>query len=140
MSKQKIEQLQSMMGKHFKNKDNDEVVKFMSMKTEGDQITIATDGDWIITSPFDLSVFFRKYTEVAVTEKGEITILPSNSHVSISSTVMKDDVITYLTDTLKDNIKKVQTNKDYVPQAKEISNSISKLIDLAKIELEFKRK
>ena len=53
---------------------------------------------------------------------------------------MKDDVVSYLTDTLKDNIEKVKQNKDYVPQAKEISNSISRLIDLAKIELEFKRK
>ena len=53
---------------------------------------------------------------------------------------MKEDVITYLTDTLKSNIKKVQESKDYVPQAKEISNSIGRMIDLAKIELEFKRK
>ena len=136
----KTDKLQAMMGRHFKNNDNDEVIHFMSFKQTGDQITIATDKDWILTTPFDLNNFFRKYQEVQVTEKGVSIPAVYNPPVSISSQIMKDDIVSYLTDTLKDNIKKVQENKDYVPQAKEISNSISRLIDLAKIELEFKRK
>ncbi len=138
--KEKIETLQSMMGKHFKNSNNDEVVKLLSFKQNGDQILIATDKDWITTSPFDLNLFFKQYQEVEVTEKGEVTIIPASEQSIIRSVVIKGNVLSELRDILLDNVKKVQENKDYVPQAKEISNSIGQIINLAKVEIDLRAK
>lgn len=140
MKTNKTEKLQAMMGKHFKNKHNDDVVKFLSFKEAGDQITVATDVDWIITSPFELSIFFAQYQEVVVSEKGEVSKPPSTELITIRSEVVPGNTLNDLRNILLDNIKKVQENRDYVPQAKEISNSIGQIINLAKVEIEMKTK
>lgn len=38
---------------------------------------------------------------------------------------------------LMDNIQKVQQDKDYIPQAREVNTNIKSLIDLAKTEVEY---
>lgn len=44
-----------------------------------------------------------------------------------------------IVDLLKDTIQKVQKNKDYVPQAKEINTSIKNLIDLKRTHIDMMR-
>lgn len=140
MKNKKIDELQSMMGKHFKNKHNDEVAKFLSMKVMGDQITIATDGDWILTTPFELNTFFQKYEEVEVSVKGEVSkIIPKETGM-IRSITIPENTFAQLKDVLLENIQNVRANRDYVSQAKEISNSVGQLINLAKVEIEMKTK
>lgn len=141
MKESKTEKLQSMMGKHFKSKDNDQVIHFLSMKMDDDQIIIATDNNWITTTPFDLNVFFQKYEEVIVSERGEVsTIIKDVGIQSNKSVTIPNNTFLELKNVLLENIQKVRENKDYVPQAKEISNSIGQLINLAKVEIEMKTK
>ncbi|MCO6499105.1 MAG: hypothetical protein J5I47_01865 [Vicingus serpentipes] len=45
-------------------------------------------------------------------------------------------VVSNVKQILLDNIKKVQENKDYIPQAAEINNNVKSIIDLAKAEIE----
>lgn len=42
-----------------------------------------------------------------------------------------------LKDTLLDNIKKIQENPAYIPQAEAITNNVNSLINLAKVEVDF---
>jgi len=53
---------------------------------------------------------------------------------------MPNDTMTKLRDTLMANIEKVKQDREYIPQAKMISDSINSLIGLAKIEIDLRTK
>lgn len=44
-----------------------------------------------------------------------------------------------LKDVLMNNIEKVQNDKSYVSQAKEVNNSIKEIINLAKVDIEYRK-
>ncbi|OFY87866.1 MAG: hypothetical protein A3F72_03055 [Bacteroidetes bacterium RIFCSPLOWO2_12_FULL_35_15] len=140
MSNDKIKKLQSMMGKHFKNKKNDQILLFQSFRQDNDVIHIATDSEWIMTTLFDLNILFQNHIEVEVAISGDVTELNKNTAVILKSQTIPLSIMSKLRDTLLDNIEKVKADKEYVPQAKEISSSIGQIINLAKIEIEMRTK
>lgn len=136
----KLEKLNEMMNKSWKD-DRDEVVKFFSYTKSGDEITIATDKEWIKTNFYELNVLFKKYTEVIVNETGvSVVKKKDDGFVPVKATIMASDTIKKLQDVLLDNIEKIKADKEYVAQAKEISNSVNSIIGLAKVEIELKTK
>lgn len=140
MSNDKLEKLHEMTGKHWQNRNTDVVYKFLSCNQKEEIVFIATDKEWLETDVYNLNVFMRTFKEVTVANSGEISLLTQKSKTPIqSSVVMANDTFTRLKDVLLENIEKVRTDKEYVPQAKEICSSVNAIVGLAKVEIDLKR-
>ncbi len=137
MSKSKVEKLTGMIGKHWQNKSSrrQNIYHFLSMKVDGDKIYIATDKDWLETTVFDISVFMEQFEQV---EMGLVVSEKNNPINSPVASPLANDTMTNLKETLLDNIKKVKADKSYIPQAKEISNTVNTLINLASLEIKMR--
>jgi hypothetical protein len=139
----KFKNLEAMIGRIWQNKHTQEVYKFLSKSQIGDEITIATDQDWLKTTAYDLTGFMNDFKEVIVTGGNEVMIvnnkekhLPVNTPVKLRS--FAGDRVQEISDILFDNIKKVKEDPSYVNQAKSISNTVQTLINLATAELKIK--
>ena len=140
MSKVKIKKLEAMIGKSWADKSGQEF-KFLSVNIDGDMCTIATDSNWLKTSSYDIDVFVEKYTLIPSREvSNALPIHHDNKPTHLQSSVMPNDTMTKLRDTLLANIEKVKEDREYIPQAKMISDSINSLIGLAKIEIDLRTK
>jgi hypothetical protein len=62
--------------------------------------------------------------------------LPSHSQTPAKVGALSDTLV-QLKDILMDNIKKVQEDKEYITQAKEVNNSIKEVVNLAKLDIEY---
>jgi len=80
---------------------------------------------------------FEQNLEATLLEK----FIPLPAHSKVSNTPVKvgvfSDTLAQLRDVLLDNISKVQKDKDFVPQAREINNSVKEVCNLAKIDIEY---
>lgn len=56
--------------------------------------------------------------------------------VSQAATILNNSGLSELQKILLDNIKKVQADKEYIPQASEIQNQVKTYIDLAKVQID----
>lgn len=132
------------MGKSWQHKGTNEIVRFMSYNRDGDEITVATDGEWLKTTYYDLQVFMNKYTPVpdreetakdhtVVIAKKDVQVLPDLKSIQM-------DTITHLKEALLDNIKKVREDPKYIPQAKEINATVNTIVNLARVEIDMKTK
>jgi len=143
MSKAKIKKLEGMIGKSWADKGGNEF-NFLSLNVDGDICTIATDSKWQKTDIYDIDVFVEKYTPID--SKSITTILPpkDNSPASpathLQSSVIPNATMSSLAKTIIENIEKVKKDKDYIPQAKNMSDSVNTLIGLAKIEIDLRTK
>lgn len=128
MTMQQIESsLKGMVGKlYMHNTDNKRVLRF---KIDHDYVRIVTDVDDINIKPADFKLRLQDFLPV-----DETPIKQANSLI-IQKTVVGSSAFE-LKEILMDNIKKVQGNKDYIPQAVEINNNVKSIIDLAKAEVE----
>lgn len=66
------------------------------------------------------------------TESKEVEIPVQSLEPTVNRTVLSS-----LRDELLQNIARVKDNKEYMPQAKSISESVGQIIELAKVEIEF---
>jgi hypothetical protein len=143
----KLEKLKSLMGKKFKHKDGGEFM-FFTYKLEKEKVTIVTDSIWLETNIFDIDVFLENYKQVIDVTSTNITNnnsnntspqLPQNGLMPMMKTI-NTDIVDKLKTALIDNIEKVQKDEKYVNQAKAICNSVQSLVNLAKLELDIRRK
>lgn len=140
MSKNKIEKLQEMIGKSWKH-TNETVFKFLSLHEDGENITIATDKEWQKVTVYDIQIFMRQFTEVETTTTGEVMIIKKEQPIRrVESMVIPGNTMEQLRDTLLDSIKKVKEDREYIPQAQNIANSVNSIIGLAKIEIDLRTK
>ena len=58
-------------------------------------------------------------------------------HQPVKPTIVSSDVMQGLAGTLLDNIKRVQENAEFIPQAKQINSDVKTLVEMAKAEIEF---
>lgn len=124
MSKQ-IEKLESIKGKLFIHKEKEERV--LNYKIEVDMICIHTDIDQYKIGFGDLNIFLRNFLLVdehpVVNQNKGLVILDNEGTKSIKEILMN-------------NIKRVQNNPEYIPQAKQINSDVNSIIELAKAEIE----
>lgn len=139
----KTEKLEKMMGKFFTHHQHGEV-KFNAWKAHGENVIIETSAGTVKTSFYDLTMTLQEYKPLPGEEETiETSVAISNRMQpvnSISSSVMPGNVVADLRDTLLDNIKRVQADSSYIPQAVQISKTVDSLINLARLELDYKTK
>lgn len=124
------EKLDVMVGKAFLV--DKEQIRVVSWAFHSDDcIQIVTDAkafEFTMTNIHDgLSAFLPVEESEAVTHAAA-----SGYQLVLSGNGAKN-----LKDILMDNIKKVQENKDYIPQAQEVGRNVNSIIDLAKAEIDF---
>ncbi len=117
--------LDSMVGNSYLYNTNQ--VKILSYNIDGDQLTIVTDKKWIHQSIKHMNGFLDEFLEL---ESSDVTLAMQQkmSQTSESVQVARDALI--------DNIKKIQQDPKYIPQANEIQKSAKSLIELVKAEIE----
>lgn len=132
MSKNLLPKIKAMMGKTWQRKSKDKnVYKFLAFNVEKETIKIATDKEWLETNIFDIGVFIEDWEEIEVA-----LVVAGNQNKAIIP--LANDTVTKLKETILANIEKVKTDKTYIPQAKEINNSINTLINLATFEIKMR--
>lgn len=116
---------------HYQGED----YKFLSYEVEEDYVIISLDeeGKDLTIPAYDVLEFIHSCKEIN-TETG---IVKKKNFVPNS--IANENIMQGLKDTLLDNISKVKENPDYVPQAKVVSNTVQALINLAKLELEYRK-
>lgn len=131
--KEKLKKISSMMNRcwHYQGED----YKFLSYEVEEDYVIISLDeeGKDLTIPAYDVLEFIHSCKEIN-TETG---IVKKKNFVPNS--IANENIMQGLKDTLLDNISKVKENPDYVPQAKVVSNTVQALINLAKLELEYRK-
>ena len=133
-----------MIGKTWREKETDEVYHFLSFKQKGDIVHIATDKEWLETTYYDLIEYVTKFEEVEI-QNNTLTVIktPDEKYLEkqkITSEALPKDTMIQLRDILLGNIQKTNDDASFVPQAKQISNTVNSLINLAKMELLIKTK
>jgi len=123
--------IRSMQNKHHQY--NGEIVTIISFETIEDEYLISlSNGEIIRTFSRTLeATLSEKLKPIPPIENKESTI-PA-VHTGLSETILG------LKDVLVSNIEKVEKDRKYVPQAREISNSVKTIIDLAKIDIEYRK-
>lgn len=121
------DRIKKMAGKYWMYKTNNVLVE--AVKISDNKISIILEKDVIQydhSKAKDVFEDFLPTSQSAVVRQQKET-LPVTYVVSSE---MPD-----LTQTLKDSITKLKTNRDYIPQAIAINKSINTLVNLAKLEL-----
>lgn len=132
----KLSRLKELMGKTMHRNDG-EIYKFVSFQIEDDKITIATDRDWLETSFYDLLVFLDGFQVVETPE----VIEEKRTAVALSKkpSVLPSEQLINIRDILLDNIRKVQDDPKYIPQAQSVTNTVNALVNLAKTEMQYRK-
>lgn len=125
-----LEQLSKMVGKPYMY--SKEVYTITGFIPEESKVRVKTDGKDIVLlyddMPHCLSLFLEVEEEQVSVAKTAKTAIMANSGASD---------IQSLKNILLDNIRKVQESKEYVPQAAQISKSVTAFTNLAKAEMEY---
>jgi hypothetical protein len=119
--------LDSMIGKTYMYRTETQKVISYEFKDSTGKIIIITNKSTIM---FSFSDAKEKLTDFLICEE-EKNIDVAIYKPEISSTVMID-----VKNILMDNIKKVQDDKEYIPQAIAINKNVKSIIELAKTEIE----
>lgn len=124
-----IDILERMPGKKYIYKQVEHQI--LKYEFDGKLLLITTDKEILQLPSVDFSFHLKEFLPI------EEQLLPVNFNAVPVLNVASKEVMIELKDVLLDNIKKVQENKDYIPQAQEINNQVKSMIDLAKTEIEF---
>ncbi|MDB5240077.1 MAG: hypothetical protein JWP57_702 [Spirosoma sp.] len=135
-SLQKLEdRIRDMVGKTFLV--NAVSHKVLSFRIDDDKLLIVSDKKWFPAMDVQHSGKFLETFLEADEEPGHAcpatlpaTVLPQPAALQSSAE---------LKDIMMDNIRKVQADQEYIPQASEIANQVKTLIDLAKTEIAYNR-
>lgn len=123
-----IEQLKAMTGKSWMYKTR--MVKILSHQQKGEAVVIVTDKDWIESDTVNLTTLLGEFLAV---EQDDDPALENTSLQVIQNT---RSGLSELRTVLMDNIKTLQGNKDFIPQAKAINNNINTMINMVKLEFQ----
>lgn len=134
------ERLKMMVGKPYLVNAVQQTV--LSYQLAEPRLTVVTDKKWHTVDLQNAHRLLELFMEVDPTSETEdpSTGLPAAGALSPALPVPTTMQIgTQLREILLDNIKKVQDNKDYIPQAQEVASQIKTIIDLAKTEVDYLR-
>lgn len=131
-SLKQIEKAKEMVGKKYL-RFGDEVV-FEEFKVNGEWAFLTISGEKITSTVYDLN---QRLTELK-THPDNLPSIP-NQPLPIKLQTVDESSLRSLRDSLMRNIEMVSKDKEFVPQAREVSKSAQTLINLAKTELEIKK-
>lgn len=121
--------LEKLLDKEYIYKQENIRIKDYYFKEETKSYKIITDGTPIEIEEAGVDNFIKKLLPVTQPESAAALSIVSESRNTINS----------LKDILMDNIKKVQTNKDYIGQAKMVNNSVNSLLNMVSLELKIRK-
>jgi len=98
--------------------------KILSYRIRNGSVTLATDNGWIELETATAEKQLREFLPVARDNQEPLHMVVHDKKTMLN-----------LRDIVVDNIKKVQEDKEYVPQAHAINKSINTLIQMAKMEI-----
>jgi len=140
----KIENLVSMIGRSWRNKQTGHSYKFLSQTRVKDIVKVATDTEWFEIPYYDLKLWMDNFEEIpsenTPQENKQVTVYPSGKGHLPSSSLGGNETIIKLRDILLENIDSVKKDAKYIPQAKTISDTVNALVNLAKAELDLRTK
>ena len=123
-----IAQLKDMVGKTWLYKTNQ--VRILSFRHKEESITIVTDKDWVETTVYGLAELLKDFLEVSQEDS------PALENTSLQVIANTRNGLSELRSVLMDNIKTLQGNKEFIPQAKAINNNINTMINMVKLEFQ----
>jgi hypothetical protein len=130
-----IQTADSMKGSWFLYGNQQHYIKNYSMNEDAEKFTLTTDKK-TFTRPYENVMEFLGLFEPVPEREPQLAVSNSKGlflpEVTVNGAVVKE-----LKDVLMDNIKKVQENKDYIPQAEAIKSNVDSVIQLAKAEIEY---
>lgn len=135
-----IKQLKELIGRKFSYKGKDILIK--NAKKVGGLYVISADSKSYNFFESEVPVFLEELIEVprvklkeGILEKRQMELQQKYPNSNLEEKESDN-----LTKILLDTIQKVQTNKDYIGQANAICNVVSQMINIKKLELQFKKK
>lgn len=118
--------LENMVGKTYRYAGQIHYVKSYNVDEDNDQYTVVTN----------LSTYSRKFesmpTFLEYWQPTSSLIQSDQSQVMEQENLLSNQLITLLTE----NIEKVKSDKEYIPQAQTINNNINTIVNIAKMRLE----
>ncbi|PRY51512.1 hypothetical protein B0I27_10798 [Arcticibacter pallidicorallinus] len=125
--------LTGMVGKNYTYNRRKVTVLRFEIKEKVIRIVCATEDITILVEDFQdtMKSFLPDTTPAISSENTPAVVSPSAVPQTIIRTSGGE-----LKDLVMENIRKIQRDKEYIPQAIEINNQVKTLIDLAKTEIE----
>lgn len=116
--------LKGMIGHTYMVNGHYYKVQSYQLDTDG-QLTIAADKKWFTAEADQVKKLLKQFLPVALDNREvELTLMPAKNEMrQIKNIVM-------------DNIKKVQDDAKYIPQATAVNQSVNTLLNMAKLELQ----
>lgn len=137
MNKLKIQnRLEQMKGKTFQYAEQIHYVESFTIDEENEKVTIKTNIK-SFDRKFEAFEEFLSYWTLATTVQALVPI-PQDQQLQMYQE-KESTLADKLTAILEDNIAKVQTSKDFIPQATSINNNINSIINIQKMKLDFMR-
>ena len=118
-----VDRLEKMKGKRFLYHAKMQTV--LNYQVNKDEVIIATD-------------FQIKTIDIEKIDEELNQFLPVQDSVEVSM-FRKNKTIPDLADIVMSNIKKIQEDKEYIPQAKAIHDGIKTLVNMAKLDLQMQK-
>ena len=119
------ERLLPMLGKHYRYKG--EVYFFQGLELQGEELHLHTDKKPFIFTNRAIAGFFMQDCELT-------EALPA-----IPKPNPNDEVMAELKGVIMDNIRKVRSDPEYIPQAQAMAKQVQTLINLANLELNIQK-
>ncbi|HUR65503.1 MAG TPA: hypothetical protein VMZ03_04065 [Chitinophagaceae bacterium] len=138
MSNRKFEKkLQEMKGKTFEYAKQIHCLQDYSIDEDNEKVVIKTNLNSFtrkFESVEEFLGYWKPHLQVQVSTPATPTEESNNAvSVFIESEKSKADALIAV---LEDNIKKVQENKDYIPQASAINKNVSSIINIQKMKID----
>jgi hypothetical protein len=137
MNDQKIKRLDQMLDLKWKYKGK--IYYFLNYRFNGTTATVVTKEKWFdFENENQLYVFLDNCFPVPQEEIIEKPEIAQDNMGLVRANSGSGNILAYLKGILVEDIERVRENKDYVEQAKTVSNNVKRLLDTAKLELQIK--
>lgn len=143
--------LEAMLGKTYYYRNQPAVIKSFDNSTGEFELLVEVNGHptkFYKTGEEALGLFLSNFTEVEVAEdetpevKTEQSKQTGMARIKTPETELYEEnkkTFSTLSEMLLNDIEKVRSTPEYVPQAKQVSNSVNALVNLTKLQLQLVR-
>lgn len=147
MKKTRIKKIQQMEGKRFTHKGS--TYTFQNYQEDHDGVHhLVTAEQWFQFDDEQALKDFLIMCDIVEEETDTAELLPHREEAVVPAdesglsrpNSSSSNVMAYLKGLLIEDIDRVREDKEYVEQAKTVSNNVKRLIDVAKLELEIQKR
>lgn len=132
-----VQTVESMVNTPFLYGNQHHYIKSYSINPDTEKFILTTDKK-VFTRPLENAMeFLDQFFPVPDNRKLELVPESNPKGYFIPEITVTASVAKELKDVLMDNIKKVQADKNYIPQAEAVKSNVDTLIALGKTEIEY---